>query len=65
MKWEHLSWLVQFFLPSPSGIYGWVSCTIFGWWTIGEVNWQAGQANKQAFYLNVYEKYLLTPSQYG
>ena len=49
--------MVQFFLPSLSGVYGWVSSTIFWRWTVSEVNWlcrQASQANKQSIYLDVY-----------
>ena len=49
--------MVEFFLPSPSGVYGWVSYTILLRWTVGEANClcrQAGRVNKQSTYVDVY-----------
>ena len=35
-----------FSLPSASCVYGWVSGTIFLWWTVGKLNWQCRQAGR-------------------
>ena len=57
---EDLSKSVQYFLPSPSGVYGCVSGTIFGSGQIwcSKLAVSVGRANNQSIYLDVYEQTL-------